>query len=447
MSWEPIFKELPFYPTPEQVIQVVGKIPHSFFLDSADLSSYSSFSYVGLSAHDIYSGNDNPWPSLEKFAETFKNTSSLNTPFTGGVVGYLSYENYHSLETLNPPSFSLKTDLKKEEAPIPKYWFGKYDSVLVLEPQKKKAYLTGLDSSRIKKEQIKWIELLENTPSSIDPTSPFKSQLSPPIPFKVYEKKIDRIKKYLENGDIYQVNLTERFEAETSISSPFLYHRLRQISPAPYAAFINAGPFQILSASPESFLNLYKNTLETRPIKGTIRRDEDPKKDAQLREKLIHSAKDQAELLMIVDLERNDLGRICVPGSVKVEPLFALESFSQVHHLVATVKGKLKEGVTPVRALQSLFPGGSVTGAPKIRALEIIRELETSPRSVYTGALGFMGYNGNAQFNIPIRTLTKVEDKVYFHAGGGITIGSEPRAEYEEMLLKAEGIIKTLQLV
>jgi para-aminobenzoate synthetase component 1 len=216
-----------------------------------------------------------------------------------------------------------------------------------------------------------------------------------------------------------------------------LYAALRNANPAPYSAYLDIGDAQILSSSPECFLRMNDRDIITRPIKGTLPRHRDPAD-------LLRSAKDQAELLMITDLERNDLGRVCEFGSVHVPELFRVESFATVHHLVATVAGKLRADVSHVQALRACFPGGSITGAPKIRAMEIIDELEQHARGVYCGAIGYFGHDGTSHFNIAIRTIVHQSGLLTFHAGGGIVADSEPDAEYDETLAKAEGILRAL---
>ena len=225
------------------------------------------------------------------------------------------------------------------------------------------------------------------------------------------------------------------------------YLQLRQASPAPYSCFLNGGSFQILSSSPECFLIAKENgTLITRPIKGTRKRGATPEEDDELRSELVASSKDQAELLMITDLERNDFGKICVPGSVAVPELRVVESFAQVHHLLSTVRGMRRPELDITDCLAAMMPGGSITGAPKIRAMEIIRELESVNRGIYTGIIGYLGPQNTSQFNIAIRTMILKDATAYFHSGGGIVIESDPQAEYDEILAKAKGMMASLGL-
>ena len=252
---------------------------------------------------------------------------------------------------------------------------------------------------------------------------------------------------YIASGDIYQVNLSQRLSTLIDLPPPELYARLRQLSPVPYGAYLHCGDFHILSASPERFLHFSPSsrTVETRPIKGTRPRGMTPELDRKLAIELLHSEKDLAELLMIVDLERNDLGRICEIASIHVPERVALESYSNIHHLVATVRGTLRRDADRIDLLKSCFPGGSITGAPKIRAMELIDELEPTDRGVYTGAIGYFGFDGTMDLNIAIRTCILKEGRAYFHVGGGIVADSEPEAEYQETLDKASSWMAVLE--
>ncbi|MFN3649885.1 MAG: aminodeoxychorismate synthase component I [Armatimonadota bacterium] len=259
-----------------------------------------------------------------------------------------------------------------------------------------------------------------------------------------YEAAVRKILDYIAAGDCYQVNLSQRFSAPYPGSPWELYLRLRETSPAPFSAFLNCGDHQVLSASPELFLRVRGREVETHPIKGTRPRGATPEEDAANAAELLSSVKDRAELLMIVDLERNDLGRVCEYGSVHVPDLWRLESYSNVHHLVATVRGTLRPELGPLDCLRAAFPGGSITGAPKIRAMEIIEELEPVRRGVYTGAIGWVDGWGNAEWSIAIRTMVVKDGRAYFSAGGGIIADSDPAAEYAETLAKAQGMLRAL---
>lgn len=258
---------------------------------------------------------------------------------------------------------------------------------------------------------------------------------------KDYIQRVDTVKDYIAAGDIYQVNLTHRFETNVSKGSLYpLYESLRKSSPAPMASYLQLGDREVLSSSPETFLRMQGDHIETRPIKGTRPRFADPDKDRESAEELMASDKEVAELVMITDLERNDLGQVCEFGSITVPELTKLETLEHVYHLVSRVDGHLRPEINHLEALKACFPGGSITGAPKKRAMEIIEELETVPRGLYTGAVGYFNLNGESQFNIVIRSLIRTGDTLHYHVGAGIVADSDAQKEYEETLQKAKGI-------
>lgn len=255
---------------------------------------------------------------------------------------------------------------------------------------------------------------------------------------------VEQAQEYIAAGDIYQVNLSHRFSGSVpeDFDSFALHLALRESSPAPYAAYLDQGDREIVSSSPEQFLRMSGQSIQTRPIKGTRPRFRDREMDEKSAYDLLTSAKEVAELVMITDLERNDLGQICEFGSVEATELLKLERFAQVFHLVSTVEGTLREEVDHVSALRACFPGGSITGAPKKRAREIISELENVPRGHYTGTVGVLGFNGESRFNIAIRTAIREKGKLHFHVGAGIVADSQPEKEWEETLHKAAGILQ-----
>jgi para-aminobenzoate synthetase component 1 len=261
-----------------------------------------------------------------------------------------------------------------------------------------------------------------------------------------YSSSIETVLDWIGQGHIYQANYTYPVVARLETNPRTLYRRLRLTSPAPYGAYLQTSKeVAILSSSPEQFLRIDGRRIQTKPIKGTEARHSNPEKDRQLAKSLLESEKDQAELTMIVDLERNDLGRICEFGSVTTHPFPVVESFRSVHHLVATVEGQLRKDVTLRDILAATFPGGSITGAPKIRAMEIIAELETRPRFIYTGALGYLDDRGTAELALTIRTLWTEGDQVHFDVGGGIVADSTTESEWEETHQKAEGMRRAIE--
>ncbi len=257
-----------------------------------------------------------------------------------------------------------------------------------------------------------------------------------------YMRMVSRAQEYIAAGDIYQVCLAHRFTATFSDDPWHLYLALREASPSPHAAYLQIGRETILSSSPECFLKMSGRRISTRPIKGTRPRRRDPGEDERQSFELKTSPKEIAELLMITDLERNDLGQICSYGSVTATQLLHLEKYAHVFHLVSTIEGDLRPDISQVEALSACFPGGSISGAPKIRALEIIHELEPVSRGLFTGAIGYFGYNGESQFNIAIRTVITRPGHAEFHVGAGITADSDPLKEWEETLHKAAGILQ-----
>jgi para-aminobenzoate synthetase component I len=260
-----------------------------------------------------------------------------------------------------------------------------------------------------------------------------------------YEDAVRRAVEYVHAGDCFQVNLSQRLLAPLREHPLELYGRLRELNPAPFGAYFDLGDFQILSASPERFLRVHPDgEVETRPIKGTRPRGKTPEEDAALVRDLANSPKDRAENVMIVDLLRNDIGKVCEYGSVRVPRVCEVETFRYVHHLVSEVRGKLKPGLGPLDLLAAAFPGGSITGAPKVRAMEIIAELEPTARGPYCGCLGWIGFDGAMDTNILIRTFTAGRGWVQFPVGGGIVADSDPAREYEETLHKAAGLLRSL---
>jgi para-aminobenzoate synthetase component 1 len=267
-----------------------------------------------------------------------------------------------------------------------------------------------------------------------------------------YRRGVERVREHIRAGDLFQANLSQRWSCPVEPAAPgeralALADALAVCSPAPYAAFLAAEDHAIACASPERFLELRERRVETRPIKGTRPRAQDPAEDRRLAAELLASGKDRAENVMIVDVLRNDLGRVCETGSIRVTGLCELESFPQVHHLTSTVTGSLRPGLDAFDLLHACFPGGSITGAPKIRAMEILDALEPVRRHVYTGSLGYVDWRGDADWNIAIRTATVTPSAVLFAAGGGITAESDPELEYRETLDKAEGIRRAVEQV
>jgi len=287
-----------------------------------------------------------------------------------------------------------------------------------------------------------WMNPPEEFEKSRPPVDPLRIDFRPQVEREVFVDMVRRAKEFIAAGDIYQVCLSHPFFAPPSERAWDFHEALRRFSPAPYSAFLDNGGSQIVSASPECFLKMSGRQILTRPIKGTRPRKADPHSDRLSSEELQASAKEAAELVMITDLERNDLGQVCEYGSVRVPELLHLEAYEQVFHLVSTVEGRLREGVSHVEALQACFPGGSISGAPKKRALEIIAALEPFPRGLYTGAIGYFGFNGESHFSMAIRTAVFEPERAHFHVGAGIVADSDEESEWLETWHKAAGLLK-----
>jgi len=375
-------------------------------------------------------------------------------PFQTGALGYIAYEWGRTLERISAPRY--------DDLDLPDVVFGVYDWVIAWDHEASRAWVIARDEANKRRAldllgapervasqaaPVEVRESLERPPSYpveadwIDPSLGLRSSFT----HAGYLDAVNRVRDYIYAGDIFQANLSQRFEAAL-VESPWnLYRRLRTRNPAPFAAFIEVPECAVLSASPERFMRVDADgRVETRPIKGTRPRGIGPEHDAALGRALTESAKDRAENLMIVDLIRNDLSRVCEPGSVRVRELFALEHFATVHHLVSTVVGTLSPGLDGLDLLRASFPGGSITGAPKIRAMEIIAELEPSVRGVYCGAIGYLSVTGELDTNIAIRTALARDGRVYLNAGGGIVADSDAEQEYQETFHKARGIIDAL---
>jgi len=379
----------------------------------------------------VTEGSDNPLSLLRAELAQRAAAALPGIPFAGGAMGFWGYELGGQID---------RQRVVEGGESMPEMAVGLYDWALVVDHQERTATLVTA-ASLIDAESVArfWAERLYATAQPPHSDSPLQvaDEVSTLFTAEAYRAAVERVQAYIAAGDCYQVNLAQRFRVPVTGDAWQTYRLLRQINPAPYAAFMRYPGGAILSTSPEQFLTLKSGQVTTRPIKGTRRRDPDPQVDKALCAELVASAKDRAENLMIVDLLRNDLGRVCVPGSVAVPELFKPESYARVHHLVSTVTGRLAAGKDAVALLEAAFPGGSITGAPKRRAMEIIAELEQSRRGVYCGSLGWMSDAGDMDTNIAIRTAVQHDDHMVFWAGGGIVADSRWEAEYQECLTKA----------
>ncbi len=366
--------------------------------------------------------------------------------FPGGAVGFITYEAGYAMEGLDAGTAELG----------PAAWFGVYDTFAVWHPEDEAVEVVswGLTSrgdfdetvalrrAGELEEHLRARSVGPRRDSGITTASPPSVRAS--LTRAEHEVGVSAILDAIERGDIYQGNLTVRFDVEWTGDSIGLFEKLIRDNPAPHAAFLEVDDFTIISCSPERLLAARGRDLESRPIKGTSLRDSDPAVDRVLAQQLLESPKDRAELLMITDLVRNDLGKVCAPGSVRVPRLRELESFPYVHHLVSTVRGRLPAGRDSLDALEGLFPAGSIIGCPKRRAMEILRELEGAPRGAYTGTVGWVGFDRSCDFNVAIRT-GRLRDGVFsFGAGGGVVVDSDPGREWDELGWKAQAILSAL---
>jgi para-aminobenzoate synthetase component 1 len=364
-------------------------------------------------------------------------------PFQGGFIGFLGYD-------LAPQLERLPRRLARDSR-IPDIRLALYDTAVAIDLHTGRAHLgawdlTGEGSRAVEVRCSRWREAIRRGLRSSPPLRRLRieGELAGAFVKPTYLATVGRVLDYIAAGDVFQVNLSQRFTARGRFDPLELYLRLKQDSPAPFAAFLRWEDLAVVSASPEWFYQTRGDRIVTRPIKGTRPRADDPAEDARLAAELLAAPKDRAELTMIVDLERNDLGRVCRYGSVRVRDPVTVESFAQVHHLVATVEGRLRGGTTPGDIIRAVFPGGSITGAPKIRAMEIIDELEPNRRSLYTGAIGYLSRGGSSGFNIAIRTILVEGDRATYQVGGGIVADSDPEAEYEETLAKGRAMKRVL---
>lgn len=397
----------------------------------------------------------NPWHLLDALMSRYELLDEIDLPFPlGGAFGYWGYD----LKNFTEPKLPRRA---ANDLELPDCQVGFYDSLVVFDHYlgKVSVVATGLnpDGSRSEAQIKKRLEFWRQNLAS-QPPPPIRLpdrageawEVSSNVTRGQFIAAVERSQRYIWAGDIYQANLSHRLTARPAgsagagIAGWDLFQRLAAVSPAPFAAFFDCGGFEVVSSSPEQFLRLSGSHVVTRPIKGTRPRDADSTRDAQLAYELQTSPKELAELVMITDLLRNDLGRICEFGSVQVPALAKLEKFAQVQHLISTVEGRLRRDVTHFGALASSFPGGSITGAPKFRAMEIIDELEPVSRGPYCGCHGYLGFNRESQLSVTIRTAVCRDNVVHFNVGAGIVADSNPAAEYEETLAKARGFLAAL---
>ncbi len=464
---------LPYYHDSAALFEHVAHLPWAMFLDSGQMlspatglpgSQYGHFDILvaepiatlvtrGESTMITQNGeektfSEDPFLLLKNLLKKYPAPktdlpfSDGSLPFAGGALGYFAYDLGRRLEKLAETKSAEDT---------PEMMMAIYDWAIVVDHRKQTSTLVSHGFSD--ETHLKWprLQALFNAPhrpieNLFEVTSPIESNFSQ----AAYAKAFERVQHYIQAGDCYQVNLAQRFSAQVNGDSWTAYKKLREVSPAPFMAYMNlplneSETFQVLSNSPERFIQTVGSHVETRPIKGTRPRAHDLVQDLAYSNELLTSQKDRAENLMIVDLLRNDIGKNCETGSVKTEKLFQLQSFANVHHLVSTVTGKLKQGATAIDLLKGCFPGGSITGAPKVRAMQIIDEIEPHQRGIYCGAIGYIGFDGDMDINVSIRTAIICKKQLSFYAGGGIVADSDVAKEYAETLNKASSMMTIMK--
>ncbi|MCP3676972.1 MAG: aminodeoxychorismate synthase component I [Deltaproteobacteria bacterium] len=439
--------------TPLEAFLALRHLPFPFLLSGGVTPSLRRYSYVGAAPSlriETKSGHTEsilssqrvsfptPFDALSTIMEEHTNGPESPFPFNGGFVGYLSYDLKSFIESI---------PYRAPDCGAADCFLGLYDPIFVYDHSELKGYVvsSGRKNATLNAANLKGILSSPSLKETLSTTN-FHSDrgFTSNMTRQEYLSRLKRVKEYIAAGDIYQVNLSQRLSLEWS-GDPFsLYSRLISITPAPFSSFMDFGPYQIISNSPERFLKVSGKQIETCPIKGTKARGKTDEEDRRMRESLRRDKKELAEHIMIIDLERNDLGKICETGSVTVEEAMRIETLPHLHHMVSTVKGRLRDEVTLSECLMACFPGGSITGAPKVRAMEIIDEIEPTPRGVYTGAIGYIDLSGNMDMAMAIRTAITTENRLQINVGGGIVADSVPEREYDETILKADSFLHLL---
>jgi len=473
----PAYKEIPYSP-PHLVYESLIS-PNSFLLESVKgPENIARYSFIGFDPYLTFKVNNgaveintkdkkavssaNPLARLKSLVDAYRQSPlKALPPFQGGAVGLLSYDFVQYLEKLPK---TTKDDLK-----IPDAHFFMIDKLIAFDHLNRRAWIVVCPAARDAElgygdVDVDWAEKYDEAEEEIRKISvkvskcqSSKEKTSAPPRFSASELKhemskeqymdiVRRAKEYIAAGDIFQINLSIRVSADIKNIKPWsLYKTLRSINPSPFAGYIDFGDYQIVSSSPERLLKISDDVIETRPIAGTRPRGRDMKEDELMRAELLLNEKERAEHIMLIDLERNDIGRVSDYGSVHVDELMITEDYSHVIHIVSNVKGNLASGKNCFDAIKAAFPGGTITGVPKVRCMEIIDELEPVSRGPYTGSFGYIGFSGSMDMNIVIRTFVIKDGFAYVQAGAGIVADSDPEKEYYESLKKAEALIRTLE--
>ncbi len=445
-------KPIPYQTNSRHYFDKIRDMPHPCWLDSGQpYSKQGRYDILAASPkkriisnnaheHQIFDDNDKLIKQVKGCAFDVlkehlpKYTTPSELPFIGGFIGYLSYD-------LGNAQMSVATKQIKLSH-LPDMHMCLYKWSIIQDHLLEQSWLAALPCIQQSEFESIFSHIEKQPPSQVGGFS--VGEISNTLSQSNYHKALKTIEDYIHSGDCYQINFTQFFTASYEGDSYLAYLALREAMASPFSAYIKCGQQSVLSLSPERFIQIHNKTITTSPIKGTIKRSKSPKEDQRLIEQLKSSIKDRAENVMIVDLLRNDIGKNCIPGSIQVPDLFAIESFPNVHHMVSHIQGQLHPSCHPIDALADCFPGGSITGAPKKRAMEIIAELEPYHRSVYCGSIGYINQLGDLDMNIAIRTVLCDENQLYCAGGGGIVADSNPNVEYEESLIKINRILQTL---
>ncbi len=447
-----VIEKLLYQPDPTEIFNRIHHLPYPILLDSCHPNKSSRYDIITADPASItYIKNNhvayqkksgiqefesNPFEFLNDIYQKNQLSSSCNLPFQGGLIGFFSYESVYLLEKL-PKTQQTTID-------IPILHFGDYHWAIINDHQRKETIFISRETDA--QHRLSQITDLLNT--STNPTKPFQltSEFEPNYDNQSYLEKFKRIKEGLKAGEFYQINLSQQFSANYSGDPWTAYKTLRKACPSPFSSFISLPENKaILSFSPEQFLQINHDLITTKPIKGTRRRSPDSTEDQQLAKDLVTSPKDRAENLMIVDLLRNDLSKVCLPGSVKANDLFKLETFPNVHHLVSQITGIKQPTLSPIDILKACFPGGSITGAPKTNAIKMIQSLEPHQRSIFCGSICMISYHGRMDSNIAIRTAACDQSQIHFWGGSGIVSDSDCQAEHNEIQDKITIFLQALQ--
>jgi aminodeoxychorismate synthase, component I, bacterial clade len=448
-----LVKRLDWYIPSSEIFTLFHEYNKAVFLDSSLKNDLGRYSIIGINpylemkeqAGKCFVDGNVVDESLEKVMKQYlldnKEENETELPFISGAIGYFSYDYGRKFEDIK--------SCHEKQLNIPEAYFCFYDNYIIEDCHDEVIYVVAggkladaRESMKVLISAIKGLALADKVvaPVKQNKLATFQANFEK----EDYKAAVQAMIDYIVEGDIYIANMTQQLIVDSEKAPYNVFEYMRIHNPSPFGSYFNYQDFQIVSASPERFLSVREGLVETRPIKGTRKRGETPKEDAALKEELQLSEKDRSELLMIVDLLRNDLSRACEPNSVQVKEHFAVETYTTVFHLVTTIVGKLREDKSIMDLIKAAFPGGSITGAPKIRAMEIIDELEHGQRGLYTGSIGYLGLDGNSDLNIVIRTAVYQAGQYHIGAGGGITCESETEFEYEETLQKARAVLEAI---